>query len=209
MGDAVRGLVGFDLDGTLLRGKTVCEVLAEELGRASTMGRYETLATERDFTAARIDMARWYQGYSHGALRAHLQRACPAPGAGEGIALLKSRGFEVAIASLTWSFAVGWFAERFNVVHYLGTGLSPAGEISHVWGRDKARWLRALAGELGIPGNRIAAVGDSPGDIDMLQIAALRFFVGRRPPLDVEGVIHIPDADIRAIADRILREWPA
>jgi len=207
--NAVQGLIGFDLDGTLLRGMTVCEVLAEALGHSDVMKRYERLATERDISEARMDMARWYQGHTYDDLQAHLESACLAPGAHEAISLLKSRGFEVAIVSTTWSFAVRWFAERFNVVHYLGTGLSPTGEITHVWGRDKARWLRLLASELGIPLNRIAAVGDSSGDVDMLHVAALRFFVGAKLPAEVERVVHIPGAGIREIADRILREWSA
>jgi len=207
--EAVHELVAFDLDGTLLRGMTVCEVLAEALGHSDVMRRYEGLTTEHDIAEARLHMARWYRGHTHEELQAHLSGARLAPGAHEGISLLRSRGFEVAIVSITWSFAVRWFAERLSVAHHFGTELSPSGEVTHVWGRDKARWLLMLADELGVPSNRIAAVGDSSHDTDMLRVATLRFFVGCRPPVDVEHVIHVPGGDIRTIAHRVIQEWSA
>ncbi len=39
-------LVAFDLDGTLLRGDTVCEVLARRLGRLDRMRELEATATD-------------------------------------------------------------------------------------------------------------------------------------------------------------------
>ena len=53
------GIVAFDLDGTLLRGPTVCEVLAESLGRLQEMRRFESFTQESDIVAARQEMARW------------------------------------------------------------------------------------------------------------------------------------------------------
>jgi len=46
-------LAVFDLDGTLLRGRTVCELLAEPLGRLDRMQQLERFSTEADLAAAR------------------------------------------------------------------------------------------------------------------------------------------------------------
>lgn len=116
---------------------------------------------------------------------------------------------EVAIASITWKFAVQWFAEQLNVKHYIGTDLSPRGEIVHVWGRDKARWLQELAASYGASPDRTAAVGDSNGDVDMLRVATLRFFVGVQPVADLDTVIHLPEADLRVVAEHVIHEWAA
>ncbi len=171
------------------------------------MQRFETLKSEQEIICARIEMARWYRESNVLDLAEGCERATFAPGAREAIAQLQSNGIEVAIASITWEFAVAWFAKRFNVRHHIGTELLASGEVNHVWGRMKGQWLRKLASDLAIPESRIAAVGDSAGDADLLRAAALRFFVGRQLLSDVGEAIHMPDADMRDIANRVLAEW--
>lgn len=50
-------LVAFDLDGTLLRGDTVCEAMARQLGCSSQMKVFERLTARECISAAREDMA--------------------------------------------------------------------------------------------------------------------------------------------------------
>jgi phosphoserine phosphatase len=52
----LEGLVLFDLDGTLLRGQTVCEVMAYLLGRLGEMKRFEGLTGRAEIAAARMEM---------------------------------------------------------------------------------------------------------------------------------------------------------
>ncbi len=203
-----RGLAVFDLDGTLLRGPTVCELLAAPLGRSDEMRAFESLHAEQDIAQARVEMARWYDGISRGRLLRPLEAAQWASGALEGVARLREAGIEVAIASITWSFGVDYFAARLGVSRTLGTGLRADGTIDHIWPRHKAAWVRILSSELAVPYERTAAVGDSSGDTDMLQTAALRFFVGRHPPTGLE-CIRIPDGDILKVAQHILAHWAA
>lgn len=203
-----RGLVVFDLDGTLLRGPTVCEVLAAPLGRLAEMKAFESSSEEREIARARAEMARWYDAVPRPRLLRFLEAARWAPGAKEGVARLQEAGVEVAVASITWTFAVDWFAQRLGVKHTLATRLREDGAIEHVWGRQKADWLPALASQLAIPYERTAAVGDSSSDLPMLRNAALRFFVGPKSPSDLDCV-HIPDADIRDVARHILGSWTA
>jgi HAD superfamily phosphoserine phosphatase-like hydrolase len=205
--DRPRGVVAFDLDGTLLRGPTVCELLAQPLGRVAEMRRFEALSSEAEIAAAREEMARWYEGRTPAELCAALDAARWAPGAREGVALLQANGVEVVIASITWSFAVEWLADRLGVSRSLGTELEPGGRVAHVWPRDKPRWLDSVLSALGVPRARVAAVGDSGSDTDLLAAAALRFFVGRDAPPSLRGLVHRPEGDIEQIAREILAHW--
>ena len=197
-------LAVFDLDGTLLRGRTVCELLAEPLGRLDRMQQLERFATEADLAAARDEMATWYRGRPVSQLTAGLQAVPFAPGTEEAVALLHRSGVTVAIASITWEFAVECFARRLGVTHFIGTRLGPADAVEHVWPRDKARWAQALRRQLSIPANRLVAVGDSSGDADMLQIAAHRVFVGDRVPPAIADVYHAPAANLLTVVRWIL-----
>jgi phosphoserine phosphatase len=207
LSDRPRGVVAFDLDGTLLRGPTVCELLAEPLGRRAEMRRFEALSTEPEIAAARHEMARWYEGRTPAQLCAALEAARWAPGAREGVALLQANGVEVVIASITWGFAVEWLARRLGVARSLGTRLEPGGCVAHVWPRDKPRWLGGVLAALGVPRARVAAVGDSGSDTDLLAAAALPFFVGRGAVPRLRGLVHRPEGDIEQIAREVLAHW--
>lgn len=202
-----RGVVVFDLDGTLLRGDTVCEVLAKPLGRAAEMRQFERLSTEAEIIDARSEMARWYEGHTIETLRAHLRNARWAPGAHEAVRELRRANVLVAIASITWKFAVEWFADQLGVERCLGTDIGPDGAIIHVWGRDKGRWLDELIAGYEVSPTRSAAVGDSRGDIEMLRAAELSFLVGKTTLPELPSTTHLPEADLRAVSERILREW--
>ncbi|HYL78768.1 MAG TPA: haloacid dehalogenase-like hydrolase [Bryobacteraceae bacterium] len=196
----------FDLDGTLLRGPTVCELLAAPLGRLTEMQAFECLTGQAEIAEARVEMARWYNGISRDRLLEFLTAAEWAPGAREGAALLQDSGVEVAIASITWNFAVGWFSDQLNVRHFLGTGLTEGGQVEHVLSSHKAGWLISLANQLRVPAERTAAVGDSSGDVAMLEAAALRFFIGPHAPSGLK-CFHMPSANILELARIILAEW--
>jgi HAD superfamily phosphoserine phosphatase-like hydrolase len=201
-----QGLAIFDLDGTLLRGSTVCEVLASPLGRLDEMRRFETLTDHSEIAAARIQMARWYEAVPRGTLIGFLQSARWAPGAREGVRRLQEAGVEVAIASITWDFAVGWFARQLGIANFLGTKLKADGTIQHVWPEQKAEWLTKVGQQLQLPCERIAAVGDSAADMHMLRAATLSYFVGRDAPAESDFLFR-PKADIRLLADEILSSW--
>src|SRR5262245_32450902 len=85
----MRGVAVFDLDGTLLRGDTVCEVLAKPPGRIDQMKRLETFTAEKDIEIGRGEMAGWYKGHTIETLQDHLRNAHWAPGADEAIRLLQ------------------------------------------------------------------------------------------------------------------------
>lgn len=149
-------------------------------------------------------MADWYAGRSHAELCKPLADASLAPGVHAGFARLWQHGIATALVSITWDFAVAWFARSLKADYYVGTHLAEDGTIAHFWPEDKARWIRALAIDLDIGLDQVAAVGDSAGDVPMLQTVGLPFFVGQSRPPGVAGVTHVPDGDIDQIAHGII-----
>jgi len=53
-------LVAFDVDGTLLRGETVCECIGSHLGKSEEMTLIEEATTLKEVAAARRQMLTWY-----------------------------------------------------------------------------------------------------------------------------------------------------
>lgn len=198
-------LVAFDVDGTLLRGPTLCECIADGIGRREEMRAIEGLISMKEIEAARAEMLSWYQCYDRATLLRLVQCATFAPGAREGVAALKRAGVRVALVSITWQFAVDWLASELAVDFAVGTGWREDGTIVHFWPADKATWLAECAAKLGLRPAEIAAVGDSNGDIQMLEYAGRGYFVGPKRRDFSDHVQHWPDADIREIVRDILR----
>ena len=200
-------LVAFDLDGTLLRGDTVCEVIARGIGHLDRMRAFEQMkATDTETVIAALqEMAGWYATSSISELCTLLESVELAPGVEDGLKLLRRNGFTVAIVSLTWQFAVEWLAKRLGADYFVGTRLSVNGEITHFWPSDKAQWVGQLAARLGVEMEDVVAVGDSSNDIDMLQAVGHPYWVGMARPEGLADVVHLPDGDIHQLADHILR----
>jgi phosphoserine phosphatase len=199
-------LVAFDLDGTLVRGDTVCEVVARRLGHLDRMRELEREATDvPGLVRLREELAGYYRGRSGAELDACLDDLVLAPGIGDAFDLFATHGIRTAIVTITWTFAARWLARRFGDGDVLGCDLAPDGRITHVFPADKGHWLTALMARLGVGADEVAAVGDSWRDADMLAVAAHRFFVGPAllPGLDAR---HCPDGDLAAIARRIVEQ---
>lgn len=126
-----------------------------------------------------------------------------APGTHEGLSLLRRHGFAVAIVSMTWEFAVEWFAGQLGADYFVGTRLTPDGGVVDFWPGDKPVWLRELAAKLGVPMDQVAAVGDSSGDLEMLQAVGHPYWVGHDLQAGLNAS-HYPDGDIEHVAQDIV-----
>ncbi len=204
---SLKGLAAFDLDGTLLRGRTVCQMLAVPCGRVAEVENFEAMRDEAAISAGRAAMAEWYRAVPPDVLMQALDSSELAPTAAAAVSRLTACGIEVVIASMTWSFAVERFAQRLGVRTFLGTELLPDGAVRHVWPRDKGRWLLAQADRVGVAHDRVAAIGDSAGDRELLLAASLRVCVGVTVPPGVGDVWHVPNGDLVAVAERIIDTW--
>jgi HAD superfamily phosphoserine phosphatase-like hydrolase len=197
-------LVAFDLDGTLVRGPTICEVLADKFGMRDRMRAIERLRNLEDISAAREEMLRWYGDAPLAELCAELKRVAIAPGAAEAFGLLAARGVSSVIVSVTWAFAVEWFARRFGAQAWVGTSVGSTGSIGHFWPHDKPVWLSRYASDLGIELDEVAAVGDSLGDVPMLSMVGHPIYVGAQLPAAIGHAMHKPNANLRELVAAVL-----
>ncbi len=196
-------LVAFDLDGTLIRGDTVCQAIAREMGHLERMNELERLTALEDIAAARSELVSYYASETREQLLSHVERCKLAPGAEEGFALLRYHKVRTAIVSITWTFAVEWFARKLGADYWVGTRLSEDGHVDHFWPEDKARWVRDLMRDLGLRRGQVAAVGDSWGDAQMLRTVGHPFYLGETLPSGLEAT-HCPSGDIAEVTRRIL-----
>lgn len=196
-------LVIFDLDGTIVRGNTCVQALADHLGKRGECDSFEQLdhADRSGVTVARELMAGWLRSSDMTSLLTSLDSLILAPGAAVAFRTLRSHGITTAIASMTWEFAVERFARLLGADYFVGTRLSDTDEIGHVWPEDKATWAKGLAQRLRLSMAQVAAVGDSPGDYDLLASVGYPLFVGAFPP---PGAIHLPEADLLDLARLIV-----
>ena len=102
---------------------------------------------------------------------------------------------------------MAWFARQLHVDYYVGTQLEPDGAIRHFWPRDKVTWLHRLRDTLRIPASRVAAIGNSGGDIEMLRAVRHPVFVGTTRPAGFPEVTHLPGADIVTVAQCIIQKF--
>jgi phosphoserine phosphatase len=56
-------LVAFDVDGTLLRGETICECLGRGISKVQEMKEFESLASRTQISQARRMMLTWFVPY--------------------------------------------------------------------------------------------------------------------------------------------------
>lgn len=196
-------LAAFDLDGTLLRGDTVCQVIARQMGHLQRMNEIEQLHDLAEVASARAELAQYYRSVSRQTLLSYVEGCALAPGAEEGLVLLRAHEIAVAIISVTWSFAVERLASRLSADYWVGTHLLETGDIKHFWSHDKPVWLMNLMNQIDATPTQVAAIGDSPWDAPMLEVAAHRFYVGPAMPPGLMAC-HCPDGNILAIAEEIV-----
>jgi len=80
-------LGAFDLDGTITRGPTVCEAIADALGQGARMRELEQLRDLDAILSAREQMAQWYRCAPREPLVAYQTGTRPGPKGRGGLRL--------------------------------------------------------------------------------------------------------------------------
>jgi HAD superfamily phosphoserine phosphatase-like hydrolase len=197
-------LVAFDLDGTLVRGDTISVTLAREVGKMARAREVELISDVTGLRIAVEEMAKWYPHDRLADLCACLQALPLAPGVYEAFDLLHQRNVLTAIVSMTWEFAVAWFANRFGVDFWAGTRLGNDGQVEHFWPEDKGHWLIEKMRQLQLKPSEVAAVGDSSGDLAMLAVVEHAVFVGAHPPAEPGHLRLVPDGSLIEIVRSLI-----
>lgn len=203
-------LAAFDMEGCLTDDPTVWEIMHRKLGSWESHGqpywdRYRAGEFEYD-TFARMDVAVW-RGAALDLLAAAAQEVPLMPGCAELINALSKAGVHVAVISNGLHCVADRFRDEFGVEHIHANRVethdgSLTGEIDiRVPYEHKGRVLRNLAAELGLARDEIAAVGDSPSDIEMFRQAAVSIaFRPSHPSVSAAATHTVDDKDLGSLA---------
>jgi phosphoserine phosphatase len=172
-------LACFDLDGTLVRGTTICQHLGDffghgavvrDLARAYAIGRigFRELA-EKD--------AEFYRGRSTRHIASALESLPLIMGIEQTMSRLRENRLKVLLTTITWSFAARIIAQRFRLDGWSGTimgetneGLLSGSVELHFDEFAKRRFVENYCLNGGISLNNVFAVGDSTSDIPLFEV---------------------------------------
>lgn len=191
---AVLEMVAFDMDGTLTPVRNSWEYVHRRLGLWNGLAaRYQ-----EDFLAGRIcyeefcrrDAALW-RGVSRHRLEEVVREIPLRPLARELVRALKARGVKVVLISSGLDLLAARLAEELGFDGFVANGL--AARNGHLTGEPVVRvspdepgklkrdHLLRFAARYGCRREAVAAVGDGPGDLDMLSAAARAFLLAEDP----------------------------
>ncbi|MBI4393529.1 MAG: HAD family phosphatase [Euryarchaeota archaeon] len=208
--------VVFDLDDTLLRGRTI-RFLGREFGFADEL--------ERVFQARRADhmqadeatgqIARFLKGRTRHEVEAVVRTVPASNGAREAIAFLRSRGVRSFIATDGYDVTASAWASILGVDGWISLGLTikdgrATGDFTNpapppcdagctAFSMCKGNALATLAARHGFTPDKTAFVGDGPQDVCGFRKAGFGVVVGERPGVRERGDAWLPQGDLTGL----------
>jgi phosphoserine phosphatase len=185
--------VFLDLDGTLIRKKTVCEIIADEIGMSARMQELEAGHSMQTVVEARQEIISWYKDVPFSRLEDCLTSAKVGPGVIDLCQYCVDNTIPFAIVSMTWSFAVEHFADIFGTKHFLGTEIFiETQKINHVFPQTKLEYVNNFITKHGLDPSKCCAIGDSWGDYPMIESVGLGLMIGKKNRADLpQGCIEV------------------
>lgn len=203
----IRGVVAIDLDGTLLPGTSVLQLLASELGARSLVD-----SLERSFSAGTIGndrVADLTAAVFRGARPRQLERVLAAanwlPGISDAVERLAQTGCRTVLATVTWSFAAEIVASRFGFHGWCGTPMNVVrgrltGRVeSYFRPADKAAYALEECRLLGLSGRHLIAIGDSRSDLELFRVSGLSIAINATPDAISAADVSMAVGDLREV----------
>lgn len=178
MTEPVRGIVFFDVDGTLVPTGSSSSHLAARLGHRAALDEAERQYADGILTnrqVSEIDAAGW-RGTSTSAVDRWLEDLPVLTGVELVVAWCRSHRVAPVLALLAWQPVTASLARRFGFVANGGPRVGVTGEIhdgtvaehfDEFDKRDRALWY---AQAVGVPIERCCAIGDSRSDIPLFEV---------------------------------------
>jgi len=202
-------LVVFDMEGTLTSDPTVWEIMHLKLGTWESHGlRYweEFKAGRLHYDEfARLDVATW-KGAPVALLEEAVAEVPLMPGCRDLLEFLDRRGVRTAIVSnglerlgsrLAREVGVERVAANREVVH---DGVLTGDLELRVSYGAKGSLLAELAGQMDVPLERVAAVGDGPADVAMFERAGCGIAFCPTDPVVADAASHVVrEPDLRCL----------
>jgi phosphoserine phosphatase len=198
-----RGLVCFDVDGTLVPGTSSCAWVAAALGHEA-----ELVAAEAAYVAGRMTNqeasiidARGWAGHAETEIRARLETLPLVEGIAETVAWCHDRGLRPILATLAWTPVGRMLTERFGFAAYCGP--VPEAESGRYTGRVAEHLdeygKRDFALAQGVAPERCAAVGDSRSDLPLFAAVGTSIGFNAAPAARAVATHLVDGGDLRAI----------
>lgn len=173
----LRGIVFFDIDGTLIPSMSSGSFLAARLGHQSSLDDAERRYADGELTNEQVSVvdARGWRGVRVETVDRWLEDLPLIPGIDEVTSWCRSARIEPVLASLAWQPVSTSIARRFGFVANGGPRVGVSGStydgtvVEHFDECDKRDRAVALAAERGVPLRRCCAIGDSRSDIPLFE----------------------------------------
>lgn len=173
-------LIVFDLDGTLTRERSIWEYIHKRLG--TWYGFAETF--QERFLRGEISYeefcdldAQVWKGMKIDDLSSIARTVPFREGVDSLIEYLKQKGLKLALISSGLSLLADWVHQRYGFDDSISNDLLHeegilTGKVHiRVYHDKKAEWVRRILQRFRIPEEEMVAIGDSRGDLDMIQMA--------------------------------------
>jgi phosphoserine phosphatase len=169
-------LACFDLDGTLVRGTSVSQFLADRLGEREQLLKLEERYAAGEISNAQvaIETAASLGGRTVGWVSDALAAIPCISGIDETVVALRARNIAGIIATITWRFAAEMMRERHGFLAACGTEMHQddagvlSGRVSRQFDeQDKRRFVEDYCARNEIALERCVAIGDSRSDIPL------------------------------------------
>ncbi len=168
----------FDLDGTLVRGTSTGQHLAEKIGHAKAMEEIE--ARYQNGEVSNADVAaldgRYYNGYTTSDIHHFLEDIPTVDHIAETVAFLTSKGIPSLVCTLAWNFVAEFFATRYGFVSWSGpalftdrNGVFTGKVLSDFHETDKPDYVNDYCCIEKIEMSEVFHVGDSRSDIPLFK----------------------------------------
>jgi len=199
------GLVAFDLDGTLIPKTSVARHLMAGLGRKDEADELERryLRGEIDQREAARLSGRAFTGLALATVPKRLRALRMIGGLPETLAALKAAKIPTIIATVTWTFAVRHYVERYGFIAHSGTVMRArdgrlTGRIARYCSElDKLDFVRRHARRRGIPMAEVVAVGDARSDLPLFAAAGFAVALNASPDARAAADLCLDTADLR------------
>jgi phosphoserine phosphatase len=182
-------LVSFDLDGTLIRGTTVCLEMGRLLGHLDKIrdleARYARSEISNTEVASQDALA--YRDRSVSDIEQAVLGIPLIEGFAEVVAALKQQGVHVLLVTVTMSLAARAIARKYGLDGYAGAEMGEingrlTGQVAaHFEERDKVRFVQEYGRKFGINLSKCAAIGDSRSDIPLFKEVGLAIALNATP----------------------------
>ncbi|RUR01197.1 HAD family hydrolase [Labedella endophytica] len=211
---ATRGIVFFDIDGTLVPSGSSSSFLAECFGHQQELDRAESLYAQGELTNQQVSEidARGWHGASTSTVDRWLEDLPLIDGLDAVVSWCRERHVEPVLASLAWETVSAWIAERHRLTSNGGPRVGVVNATfdgtvaAHFDEYDKRDRALRLATERGLSPSQCCAVGDSRSDVPLFEALPASLALNANTAAREAATAIVDATDLRAILPW-LEEW--